>query len=178
MFLDTITQGVPRFYQNKKRTFFLLDIWVVRLLLCSGVKEAREMTIFKSLSVFCSDAKLRMGALGKRILISHFFVHLSLHNFEWEQCPLTSIIRGLSGSSRQAQQWEKYAQSCLEQNLWTAQISGQMEKRLSLLAFSQGLGQTFHFICSLAFEKVPLQTFITTKRDMWVRTKHQKYYVK
>ena len=42
MFLDTITHGVPRFYQNKKRTFFLLDIWVVRLLLCSGVKEARE----------------------------------------------------------------------------------------------------------------------------------------
>lgn len=161
---------ISRFCQNKKRTLFLIDIWVV-----FRVKEAREMSIFKSLSVSCSDAMLRMGART-----SHFFARLSLQDFEREHCPLASIIRGLSGSSLQAQQWEKYAQSCLGQNLWTAQISVQMEKRHSLLAFSQGPGQTFHFPCSLPIEKQgsTANFYITTKREMWVRTKHQKYFFK
>ena len=43
------------------------------------------MSIFKSLSVSCSDAMLRMGALT-----SHFFARLPLQDFEREHCPLAS----------------------------------------------------------------------------------------
>lgn len=98
------------------------------------------------------------GVLGKRILISHSSVHPSLEHSERTVCPLGLITRGLSGRSLQTQQSEKYAQSYLVQNLGTSQISVLMQKRHSLLAFSQGLGQTFHFTCSLPFAGARFQS--------------------
>lgn len=87
MFLDTKTQGVPRFCQNKKVMIFLLGIWVVCLLLYLGVKEEREM----SLSLCQYPAAMPClgwrgwgrGHLGKEYLL-HTFLSTSLYKI-WKE---------------------------------------------------------------------------------------------
>ena len=172
--LDTVTQAVPRFCRNKKDPSFCEAFGVVCLLLSSGGKEAREMG-----NQVCQHPtampRVGWGAWGEN-------THCTLicppfpRTFWRTACPLGLSIRGLSGTSPQTQQFEKYAQSYLVQNLWTSQISVLMQKRHSLLAFSQGLGQTFLFylLTPLLRSQVPLQVGITTKRGTWVRTKHPK----
>lgn len=94
---------------------------------------------------------LGWGRLGREYLFHGFLFTFSYKVLKEKENSnlLQSISRSLSRSSLQTQQSEEYAQSYLVQNLGTSQISIPIEKRHSLLAFSQGLGQTFHFTCSL-----------------------------
>lgn len=177
--LDTVTQAVSRVCQNKKKEPSSCDtVGAVCSLLSSG-EEARETR------GFVCQHPTAVPCLGWGAWEENAYFTLSCPPFPrtfWKRtvCPLGLITRGLSGRSLQTQQSEKYAQSYLVQNLGTSQISVLMQKRHLLLAFSQGLGQTFSFylLTPLLRSQVPLQAFITTKRDTWVRTKRQKYHSK
>lgn len=138
MFLDTITQGVPRFCQNIKGTIFLQGIWCYLLPQYSGEEEAREMC-----DILCQYPAAMLCFqwchLGREYLFCIVFGPSFPKRF-WKgtACPLELIIRGLSSSSLQTWQSEKYAQSYLLQNLWTSQISVQMKKRLLTVSIFPG----------------------------------------
>lgn len=126
---------------------------VVCLLLHSGVREARERErrTLKSVSIPQPRSAWDGDTRAENTYFMFFLLTFSYKVLKEKEDAnlLESISRSLSWSSLQAQRSEKYAQSYLVQNLGTSQISIPIEKRHSLLAFSQGLGQTFHFTCSL-----------------------------
>lgn len=149
-----MTQGVPRFCQNKKGTIVLQGIWCYLLLLYSGEEEAREMC-----DVLCQHPAamlcFRWCHLGREYLFHFFFFWPSFPRRFWKgtACPLELIIRDLSSSSLQTQQSEKYAQSYLLQNFWTSQISVQMKKRLLTISIFPGSRPNFILPAHSPFEK-------------------------
>lgn len=171
MFVDTKTQRVPTFCQNKKGTAFLQGIWGGLLTVAfRGEGGEREKSIFKSVSIpqpcYASDR----DTWAENALCHAFLFIVSYKALkEKENSNLLELIsRSLSCSSLQTQQWEKYAQSYLVQNLRTSQISIPIEKRHSLLAFSQGFRPNFSFYLLTPHwsSKAPSQAFRTTRRDI------------
>lgn len=115
-----------------------------------GVRKVGARSILRSFRYPTAVLCLGWGHVGREFLLTHFLFTFSCKiSKEKENSDLLELtIRSLPGSPLQTWQSEKYAQSYLVQKLGTSQISVQIQKRHSLLAFSQGHGQTFPSTCS------------------------------
>lgn len=138
--------------------------------------------VWRSLSASCSNAVFQVVSLGKRILISLFFFfdHLSLEDFERGQRVLWNWLSEICQVAHsRLSNLRNMHKAIFRRTSEPLRFQFRWRKDYSLLAFSQGLGQTsFYLLTPLLRSKVPFQAFTSTKRDMWVRTKHQKYCFK